>query len=158
MKFLQLYQYSHLRCMPNNVLKSQLSVFCSKTKTWTPRICWMCLNYFPTRIHHQLHVYLSINNFGPMPDQRLNPQSTEIFIYLNQDTKGFFKFESIINVLVSSSRFIWTPMSWVYGHYNILLFQCGDRHWRQILTSKVAPRAERVKRWSSIGPTLQPHL
>ena len=31
--------------------------------------------------------------------------------------KRFFQFEIIINVLVSSFRFIWTPMSWVYGHY-----------------------------------------
>ena len=31
--------------------------------------------------------------------------------------KGFFYFEIIINVLVSSFRFIWIPMLWVYGHY-----------------------------------------
>ena len=31
------------------------------------------------------------------------------------ETKGFFQFESIINVLVSS--FIWIPMLWVHGHY-----------------------------------------
>ena len=32
-------------------------------------------------------------------------------------TKRFFKFEIIINVLVSSLRFIWIPMLGVYGHY-----------------------------------------
>ena len=31
--------------------------------------------------------------------------------------KVFFQFEIIINVLVSSSRFIWIPMLWVYGHW-----------------------------------------
>ena len=31
------------------------------------------------------------------------------------ETKGFFYFEIIINALVSSFRFIWIPMLWVYG-------------------------------------------
>ena len=31
------------------------------------------------------------------------------------ETKGFFQFESIITVSVSSFRFIWIPMLWVYG-------------------------------------------
>ena len=30
---------------------------------------------------------------------------------------GFFQFEIIINVSVSSFWFIWIPMLWVYGHY-----------------------------------------
>ena len=29
---------------------------------------------------------------------------------------GYFQFESIINVLVSSFRLSWIPMLWVYGH------------------------------------------
>ena len=29
--------------------------------------------------------------------------------------KGFFQFEIIINALISSFRFIWIPMLWVYG-------------------------------------------
>ena len=36
-----------------------------------------------------------------------------------------FQFEIIINtdnVLVSSFRFIWIPMLWVYGHYRYLYF------------------------------------
>ena len=32
------------------------------------------------------------------------------------ETKGLFQFEIISNVLVSSIRFIWIPMLWVYGH------------------------------------------
>ena len=32
----------------------------------------------------------------------------------------FFQFKIIINVLVSSLRFIWIPMLWVYGHYKYL--------------------------------------
>ena len=31
----------------------------------------------------------------------------------------FFQFESIINILVISFRFIWIPMLWVYAHYTI---------------------------------------
>ena len=35
--------------------------------------------------------------------------------------KGFFQFEVIINVLVSSLRVKWIPMSWVYGHHTFLI-------------------------------------
>ena len=31
-------------------------------------------------------------------------------------TKGFYQFEISKNVLVSSFRFVWIPMLWVYGH------------------------------------------
>ena len=44
------------------------------------------------------------------------------------DQKFFFQFEFIIYVLVSYFRFIWIPMSMIYGH---------DK-------SKVGPRTERV--------------
>ena len=33
------------------------------------------------------------------------------------ETKGFSHFEIIINVLVSSYRFIWIPVLCVYGNY-----------------------------------------
>ena len=42
------------------------------------------------------------------------------YVYINQETKSFFQFEIIINminVLVSYFRFIWIPILWVYGHY-----------------------------------------
>ena len=38
-----------------------------------------------------------------------------IILYKNIATKGFFQFEIIINVLVSSFWFIWIPMLWLYG-------------------------------------------
>ena len=41
----------------------------------------------------------------------------EILLYNPWRPKGLLKFEIIINVLVSSVRFIWIPMVWVYGHY-----------------------------------------
>ena len=73
----------------------------------------------------------------------------------------FFKFEVILNVLVNSYRIIWIPMLCVYQHYTYLnSFSAGTDIRRQILTSKDAPRAERVK-WTvhavssvtlSIGP------
>ena len=37
------------------------------------------------------------------------------YVYVNQKTKGFFQFEIIINILVSSVRFISLPMLWVYN-------------------------------------------
>ena len=38
----------------------------------------------------------------------------------NMETKGFFKFESILYVL--DSCFIWISMLWVYGHYKYFNF------------------------------------
>ena len=68
------------------------------------------------------------------------------------ETKGFFQFESIINVLVSSFCFIWIPMLGVYGHYKYFTLSVRGstldvRIWRgrQILTSKFNPHAERDK-------------
>ena len=34
------------------------------------------------------------------------------------ETKVFFQFEIIMNVLVSSFQTIWIPMLWVYDHWN----------------------------------------
>ena len=61
------------------------------------------------------------------------------------------KFEFIINDLVSSSRFIWIPILWVYGHSNFFKsFSVGivfightsesDVYWRKLLTNKDCPR------------------
>ena len=41
----------------------------------------------------------------------INPHNAKMFSY------HFFLFVVIINVHVSSFRFIWIPMLWVYGHY-----------------------------------------
>ena len=46
-----------------------------------------------------------------------NHYSAEIILYKSWRPKGLFKFEIIINVLVSSFCFIWIPMLLVYGHY-----------------------------------------
>ena len=71
------------------------------------------------------------------------------------DTKGFLHFEITINDLVSSFSFIWILMLWVYDHYNVFTsFTAGIDFRRQILTSKVNLRAERVK---MIGPIHTPY-
>ena len=61
------------------------------------------------------------------------PWSAEIFSYKPLEQKGFFQFEIIINVLVSSFCFIWIPQLCVYGHYNFSIISLWDRH--QNLTS-----------------------
>ena len=62
--------------------------------------------------------------------------------YWNIEILSFFNLKSpLINVLVSSFRFIWIPIC--YGSMVI------RNVWLQILTSKVDPRAERVKPLSS---------
>ena len=56
------------------------------------------------------------------------------------------QFEIIINVLVSSFRFIRIPMLLVYGQYKYCYsYSAGIDFRRQILTTKVDPRAIRVK-------------
>ena len=47
----------------------------------------------------------------------INPYNAELILYKSWGPKGLFQFEIIINVSVSSSRFIWIPMLWVYSHY-----------------------------------------
>ena len=50
--------------------------------------------------------------------------------------KGYFQFEIIINVLVSSFQFIWIPMLWVYHHYKYAYsYSAGIDFRRQNLTS-----------------------
>ena len=54
------------------------------------------------------------------------------------ETKVFFQFEIITNVLVSFSCFIWIPMLWVYGYYkSFYIYSAGvvDDLRRQNLTS-----------------------
>ena len=48
-----------------------------------------------------------------------NPVNLEAlkYFYTTKRPKGFFQFEIIINVLVSSFRVIWIPMLWVYCQY-----------------------------------------
>ena len=54
----------------------------------------------------------------------------------NIATKGFFQFEIIINVLVTSSCFIWIPMLLVYAHFKYVYFySAGIDFGRQNLTS-----------------------
>ena len=85
----------------------------------------------------------------------LNLTTLNIFLYKPWRPKGFFQFEIIITVLVSSFRFIWIPMLWVYGHYKYFHSYSAGIDFsrqnltsrRQILTTKVDPRTVRVKWW-----------
>ena len=65
----------------------------------------------------------------------VNPNNAKILLYKPWRPKGFLQFETIINVLVSSLRFIWVPMLWVYDHYKCLIllvrgFTLDFRIWR----------------------------
>ena len=40
------------------------------------------------------------------------------YLCINHGDQRVFSIWNIINLLVSSSRFIWIPMLWVYGHYH----------------------------------------
>ena len=70
---------------------------------------------------------------------------------------SFFLFEIIINFFASSFRFIWISMLWVCNIRNIfahnifaLLSSESDVYRRQILTTKVHPRAVRVNSYQFI--------
>ena len=69
----------------------------------------------------------------------LNSYNAEVLLYTTE-TRFFFKIKIIITVLVLFSSFEYLCY---YAHYKLLLFQCEIR--RQILTSNVNPRTERVK-------------
>ena len=56
------------------------------------------------------------------------------YLYINQEKKGFFQFQIVMNVLASSFHFTWIPMLWVYTFILSV----------QILMSENDPRAERV--------------
>ena len=67
------------------------------------------------------------------------PLTLEALDYFCKNQEGqrcFFQFETIINVLVSSFRFIWIPMSWVYDLRKYYDSPCaGIDFRRQTLTS-----------------------
>ena len=66
----------------------------------------------------------------------LNPSDAEICVYTSWITKHCFQFEISTNVLVSSFRFIWIPMIWVYGSIQIFnTFSAVTVFRRQNLTS-----------------------
>ena len=50
----------------------------------------------------------------------INPYEAEI-LYENHGDQRFFQFEVMINVLVSSFRFIWIHKVWVYGCCNVFI-------------------------------------
>ena len=61
-----------------------------------------------------------------------------IFCINHGDKRLFFQIEIIINVLISSSQFIWISMLWVHGHHNCFnFFSAGSstyiRFWARIL-------------------------
>ena len=69
------------------------------------------------------------------------------------ETKGFFQFEIIINVLLSCFWYIWIPGLWVYGHWKYFYFySAGIDFSRQNLTTEVDSRVVRgkVKPWNKM--------
>ena len=108
----------------------------------------------------------------------VNHHRAELISYKIWRPKGVFQFEIIITVLLSSFRFIWIPMLWIYSRYKyVYSHSAGIDFRRQILTSKVDPRTVRVKQrdtidwhnvgimlvqrwtqWNNIKPALMQHL
>ena len=63
----------------------------------------------------KLHKYTQFEYTFIFQLSHFNPYNAEIFLYKLWRPKDFFQFEIIINVLVSSFRFIWIPMLWCHG-------------------------------------------
>ena len=59
-------------------------------------------------------------------DMFLTPKTLKYYYINHGDPRDFFQFQNIIIVLVSSFRFIWTPMLWVYGHYKCNSYRAGS--------------------------------
>ena len=89
--------------------------------------------------------YRAIDLSREMP--YINPWNAKIYLYKSWKPKGCVQFKIIINVLVSSFRFIWIPMLRVYGHYVFFFFLSvqGSTLDVRIWRLKSIPRAERVK-------------
>ena len=104
--------------------------------------CWL-IWWWVTRGKHKTFFLLT-----------LNPWSAELFLQNPWKPEDFFtQFEIIFNVSVTSSRFIWIPMLWVYGHYKYFYSYSVGIYFsrrRQILTTKVYPRTVRVNSESRI--------
>ena len=70
------------------------------------------------------------------------------------ETKGFFQCEIMINVLVTSFRFIRIPVLWVYDHYTYFNFFSAWIDFRfQNLTANSVPALKEVilgQRWPNI--------
>ena len=61
-------------------------------------------------------------------DRANHDERTPYSVYSVLEAKGFFQFEIITHVLVSSFWFIWIPMLWVCGPLGIfLILQRGDQ-------------------------------
>ena len=76
--------------------------------------------------HNTTEDYLVSNTIREIVSSYTNHYSAEC-LHKPKDQRFFL--EIILNDFVSSFRFIWISMLWVYGHYNMFLFQCGDRLW-----------------------------
>ena len=67
---------------------------------------------------------------------KFQPLKHWIILWKTSQLKGFFQFEIIINVIVSSFWFIWIPMLWVYGQQKYFYsYSAGINFSRQNLTS-----------------------
>ena len=93
-------------------------------KIWWQR-CYSLLGKDKATKDDALFFWLRIVNVFDFRDLIAHPHgnltpSAEIVLYKPKRPKGFFQFEKILNVLVSSFRFIWTPMVWVYGKICLL--------------------------------------
>ena len=82
-------------------------------------------------------IYISHSSRNMSLSQRhFNSENAEICLYKPWRQKGYFQFENLMNDLLSSFRFIWIPMLWVYDHQKYFYsFSAGIDFRRQNLTS-----------------------
>ena len=110
------------------------------------KCCIHQIQYVTWGVNSSFNIITSLHSSQVWPEQILNNLSAEMVLYKSRDQMVFFQFDIIGNILVSSFFFIWIPIFWVYGHYNLFSsFSVWTDFRRQNLTSKVGPRAEIVK-------------
>ena len=83
---------------------------------WAANLLWEATWQFP-----KMTFPIQINHLWAATC--IDPWSADNFSKKTWSPKGFFQFEIIINVLVSSFWFIWIPVLWVYGHHKY--FYCA---------------------------------
>ena len=123
--------------MPSAVLRAVLRV--------DPSICPCCGRVPPASTvgrrqkiehEHSFSICPGSNTAESSGVDPSNPYSAELFCSNHGDWRVFVQFKIIINILVSSFRFIWIPMLWVFDHYKFFnFFSAGIVFIRQNLTS-----------------------
>ena len=126
-------------CKAVNILLIRINSITGRTSNFLAAHClcgYLCFIKTPGSPCH-IPGYLHHNSLFTGNAKRMFHPLKRWIIYVKiHGDQRFFRFEIIINVLISSLRFIWIPMLWVYDHCRYCYFYSAAIDFRrQNLTS-----------------------